>query len=43
MLVSMLANPFILPVQPPLMVLGGLSLLAGLVSLPLGKSLALLL
>lgn len=36
-LVSLLANPFILPAQPPLMILGGLSLLLGLVSLPLGK------
>ncbi len=41
-LVSMLANPFILPAQPPLMVMGGLSLLAGLVYMPLGKALALL-
>lgn len=41
-LVSMIANPFILPAQPPLMVLGGLSLLAGLLSLPLGKALVLL-
>ncbi len=36
-LVSLIANPFILPVQPPVMVLGGLALLLGLVYLPLGK------
>lgn len=41
-LVSLLANPFILPAQPPLMILGGLSLLAGLVSLPLAKLAALI-
>jgi competence protein ComEC len=39
-LVSLLANPLVLPAQPPLMVLGGLSLLAGLVWLPLGRALA---
>lgn len=35
--VTFLANPLILPAQPPLMILGGLALLAGLVSLPLGQ------
>lgn len=39
-LVSLLANPFILPAQPPLMILGGLSLLAGMINLPLGKGIA---
>jgi competence protein ComEC len=37
---SLLANPLVLPAQPPLMVLGGLSLLAGLVWEPLGRFLA---
>jgi competence protein ComEC len=41
-LVSLLSNPFILPAQPPLMILGGISLLLGLVSLPLGKAAALI-
>ncbi len=36
-LVSLLANPLILPAQPPLMILGGLSALAGLVFAPLGQ------
>jgi len=36
-LVSLIANPVILPVQPPLMVLGGLAVLLGLVYLPLGQ------
>jgi competence protein ComEC len=36
-LVALLANPLILPVQPPVMVLGGLAVLAGSVWLPLGK------
>ena len=35
-LVSLLANPAVLPAQPPLMVLGGLSLLLGLLFEPLG-------
>lgn len=35
--ISYLTNPFILPVQPPIMVLGGLSLCLGLIWLPLGK------
>ena len=36
-LVSLLANPAILPAQPPLMVLGGASLLLGLLFEPLGR------
>jgi competence protein ComEC len=39
-LVSLIANPFILPVQPPVMILGGLALLAGFAYLPLGRILA---
>ena len=39
---ALLANPLVLPVQPALMVLGGLALLAGMVWLPLGRLLALL-
>jgi competence protein ComEC len=37
---SLIANPLILPVQPPLMMLGGLALLAGTIYLPLGQFLA---
>ena len=37
---SLIANPLILPVQPPLMMLGGLALLAGTIYLPLGQILA---
>ena len=37
---SLLANPLILPVQPPLMMLGGLALLAGTIYFPLGQLLA---
>ena len=37
---SLLANPLILPVQPPLMMLGGLALLAGTLYYPLGQILA---
>jgi competence protein ComEC len=33
---ALLANPAILPVQPPIMILGGLSLILGLIWLPLG-------
>lgn len=40
-LVSFLANPFILPAQPAVMILGGLAVLGGLFWLPLGKVLAL--
>jgi competence protein ComEC len=36
-LVALLANPFILPTQPPLEILSGLALLLSLVYLPLGK------
>jgi competence protein ComEC len=36
-LVSILANPFILPVQPLVMILGGLALLASFVYLPFGQ------
>jgi competence protein ComEC len=39
-LVALIANPIILPVQPALMVLGGMSLLCGLVDLSIGKLLA---
>jgi len=39
-LVSLLANPFILPAQPPLMVLGGLAMSLGMLYEPLGKALA---
>ncbi len=39
-LVSLLANPFILPAQPPVMVLGGLALLGDLLWSPLGQGLA---
>lgn len=35
-LVSLLANPFILPVQPAVMILGGIAVLLSLVWLPLG-------
>ena len=36
-LVSFLANPLILPAQPPIMILGGLAALLGLVFQPLGQ------
>ena len=36
-LIAVLANPFILPAQPAVMVLGGLALLLGFIYLPLGK------
>lgn len=36
-LVSLLANPLILPVQPPLLILGGISAIAGAVSPLLGR------
>jgi competence protein ComEC len=39
-LVSFLANPVILPLQPAVMVLGGLATLAGTLWLPLGRVLA---
>ena len=37
---SLIANPLILPVQPPVMILGGLALLAGTIYYPLGQVLA---
>jgi competence protein ComEC len=40
--VTFLANPLLLPDQPPLMILGGLALLGGLVDLTVGRALALL-
>ena len=39
-LISFLANPFILPVQPAVMILGGIALIASLLLMPLGKILA---
>lgn len=36
-LVSLLANPLILPAQPPVMILGGLTVIIGLISQPLGQ------
>jgi len=39
-LVALLANPVILPAQPPVMILGGLAMLAGTLWLPLGRPLA---
>jgi competence protein ComEC len=39
-LVSLVANPFILPAQPLVMILGGVALLSGLIFLPLGRVLA---
>lgn len=36
-LVSLIANPFILPVQPAVMIIGGLALLLSLVYFPLGQ------
>ncbi len=39
-LVSLVANPFILPVQPLVMILGGLALLLSFVYLPIGHVLA---
>ena len=40
--IAPLANPFILPVQPPIMVLGGMALMLGMVWFPLGKYCALI-
>jgi competence protein ComEC len=37
---SLLANPIILPVQPPLMITGGIATLVGMLWLPLGRPLA---
>lgn len=39
-LISLVANPLVLPVQPPILVLGGLALLAGTIYFPLGQALA---
>lgn len=39
-LVSLIANPLILPVQPPIMILGGLAVIVGLVYQPLGQLIA---
>ncbi len=36
-LVSLIANPFILPAQPAVMILGGLANLLGMILLPLGR------
>jgi competence protein ComEC len=36
-LISLLANPLVLPAQPPVMILGGLATLLGLLYLPLGQ------
>lgn len=41
-LVAFAVNPLALPVQPPIMTLGGLAVIAGLIWLPLGKLLGLL-
>lgn len=37
---TFLANPAILPVQPPIMIVGGLSLILGLIWFPLGRAAA---
>ena len=39
-MITFLANPAILPVQPPIMLAGGLALILGLVWFPLGKAAA---
>ncbi|MEW6716673.1 MAG: ComEC/Rec2 family competence protein [Chloroflexota bacterium] len=39
-LIAFLANPLILPAQPPIMTLGGLAAILGLIWLPLGKLVA---
>jgi competence protein ComEC len=39
-LTALIANPLILPAQPPLMVLGGLSVLIGMLLKPIGQLLA---
>ena len=39
-LVSFIANPIVLPAQPPLMILGGMAMLAGMIWLPLGQLMA---
>jgi competence protein ComEC len=40
--IGFLANPVILPAQPPIMILGGLALIMGLIWVPLGKVVGLL-
>ena len=39
-LIALIANPFIQPAQPPVMILGGLALLFSLIYLPLGQLVA---
>lgn len=39
-ILSLIANPLILPAQPPIMGLGGLAVLLGSISLPLGQGVA---
>jgi predicted membrane metal-binding protein len=39
LLISLLTNLLILPVQPPIMIWGGLATLAGMVGLPMGQML----
>lgn len=39
-LISFIANPFILPVQPAVMILGGIAVFISLISLPIGQLLA---
>lgn len=39
-LVSLIANPFILPAQPPIMIVGGLALLLSLFVFPFGQAVA---
>lgn len=39
-LISFIANPFVLPAQPPIMILGGLAAIAGKLYHPLGQVLA---
>ncbi len=36
-LISFIANPFILPAQPPVMILGGLAVILGMIFQPLGQ------
>ena len=40
-LISFIANPFILPVQPAVMIIGGIALIASLIIFPIGQILAL--
>jgi competence protein ComEC len=39
-LISLIANPAILPAQPPLMILGGIATIIGMILLPVGKIIA---